>query len=190
MAVALNRLSKQIKEKVTYVCSDPIRELKVFDASPNNALFKKINWTDPTSGEQRECDIGYEQFLGPEVFFQPSLISSTVNKSLPMIVVESVQSSPIDYRRGLFGNIVLSGGSTLFSNFNKRLEHDISAILNPGPPVSVRSNPELQRFAVWHGASVLSQTPSFSNLLISRKDYDENGPSIARNTAITSCVGL
>ena len=107
-----------------------------------------------------------------------------------MIVVESIQSSPIDYRRGLYGNIVLSGGSTLFTNFNKRLEHDIGTILSPGPPVIVKSNPDIQRFAVWHGASVLSQTCNFSNLLITRKDYEENGPSIARNTAITRCIGL
>ena len=192
MAVALNRLSKQVKEKLTYVCSDPIREFKIFDAS-KHSLFKKINWTDPRSpGLQKECDIGYEQFLAPEVFFQPSLVSNTVTMSLPMIVVESVQASPIDYRRGLYGNIVLSGGSTLFTNFNRRLEHDIKSILNPtgGPSICVKSNPETQRFAVWHGASTLSQTPSFASQLISRKDYEEIGPSVARNTAITRCVGL
>ena len=189
MGVALNRLAKQVKEKLAYVCADPVRELKLFDAS-NHTLFKKISWTDPRTNLQRECEIGYEQFLGPEMFFQPSLVSNTVNVSLPMIVAESVQAAPIDYRRSLLGNIVLSGGSTLFTNFDKRLEHDVALATNQGCGVKVRSKPDIQRFAVWHGASALSQTPQFERMLISRAEYEERGPGVARETAITRCIGL
>jgi len=189
MGVALNRLAKQVKEKLAYVCSDPIRELKLFDSS-KNTLFKRISWTDPRTNLQRECDIGYEQFLGPEMFFQPSLVSSTVNSSLPMIVAEAVQASPIDYRRSLLGNIVLSGGSTLFSNFDKRLEHDVGLMMNGGPLVKVHAKPDIQRFAVWHGASALSQTAGFERMIITKSEYDEKGPNVARETAITRCIGL
>lgn len=192
-AVALDRVSKQIKEKLAYVSKDPLREFKLYDASPN-AMFKRINWTDPRTNESKDCDIGYEQFLGPEVFFQPNLVSPTVNQSLPMILVDSVQTSPIDYRRGLYSNIVLSGGSTLFPNFGCRLEQDVSSLISNGgkngPKVSVNTNPDIQRFAVWYGAASLSQTPAFKDLLISKRDYEERGPSAARDTTITRCIGL
>jgi hypothetical protein len=184
MGVALSRLAKQVKEKLAYVCSDPIRELKLFDSS-KNTLFKRISWTDPRKNLQRECDIGYEQFLGPEMFFQPSLVSATVNSSLPMIVAEAVQASPIDYRRSLLGNIVLSGGSTLFSNFDKRLEHDVGLMMNGGPLVKVHAKPDIQRFAVWHGASEPSQTAGFERMIITKAEYEEKGPYVARETAIT-----
>jgi actin-related protein 3 len=192
-AVALNRLAKQIKEKLAYVSQNPMREFKIYDASPS-AMFKRINWTDPRSNLSKDCDIGYEQFLGPEVFFQPSLVSSTVKHSLPMILVDSVQTSPIDYRRGLYSNIVLSGGSTMFPNFGSRLEHEVSGLIakdgKNAPQVNVKSNPEIQRFAVWYGAAALSQAPSFKDLLLSRKEYEERGPSAARDTTITRCIGL
>jgi actin-related protein 3 len=191
--VALNRIAKQIKEKLAYVSKDPMREFKLYDASPS-AMFKRINWTDPRTNQAKDCGIGYEQFLGPEVFFQPGLVSSTVSQSLPMILVDSVQTSPIDYRRGLYSNIVLSGGSTLFPNFGWRLEQEVNNLISKGPKhgpqVTVNTDIDIQRFAVWYGAASLSRTPSFNDLLITKRGYEERGPSAARDTTITRCIGL
>lgn len=36
-----------------------------------------------------------------------------------------IQGCPIDVRRGLYGNIVLSGGSTMFKDFGRRLQRDL-----------------------------------------------------------------
>ena len=36
-----------------------------------------------------------------------------------------MQNCPIDVRRGLYKNIVLSGGSTMFKDFGRRLERDV-----------------------------------------------------------------
>ena len=191
-AVSLNRLAKQVKEKLAYVCQDPVKELRLFDAN-GSACIKKISWTDPRTKITKDCEIGYEQFFGPEVFFQPALASSTVSQSLPMILVDSVQASPIDYRKGLLSNIVLSGGSTLFPNFGSRLETEVVALLNKGSTAAVHVNtgqPETQRFAVWAGASALSQTPAFKDMLISKERYYERGPAVARETTITRSVGL
>lgn len=41
-----------------------------------------------------------------------------------------IQSSPIDVRRGLYKNIVLSGGSTMFKNFSQRLKRDLKNIVD------------------------------------------------------------
>ena len=37
----------------------------------------------------------------------------------------TIQASPIDCRRGLYKHIVLSGGSTMFKDFGRRLQRDI-----------------------------------------------------------------
>ena len=44
---------------------------------------------------------------------------------LDEIVDTAIQSCPIDTRRKLYENIVLSGGSTLFKGFDKRLNMQI-----------------------------------------------------------------
>jgi actin-related protein 3 len=41
---------------------------------------------------------------------------------LPEVIDSVVQSCPIDTRRGLYGNITLSGGSTMFKHFGHRIQ--------------------------------------------------------------------
>ncbi|XP_047153130.1 actin-related protein 3-like [Vigna umbellata] len=61
------------------------------------------------------------------------------------------------------GNIVLSGGSSMFQGFHRRLQRDLKKIVDArSQPVEVNvlSHP-IQRFAVWFGGSVLASTPEF-----------------------------
>ena len=74
------------------------------------------------------CDIGYERFLGPEIFFHPEFVNPDFTSSISDVTDAVIQNCPIDCRRGLYGNIVLSGGTTMFKNFNLRLKRDISGM--------------------------------------------------------------
>lgn len=71
--------AQKIKEKYAYVCDDLVEEFKKFDTPIQgtnggwalNNKFKKHLYK-PTKGQaSREVDIGYERFLGPEMFFHP-----------------------------------------------------------------------------------------------------------------------
>jgi len=64
-----------------------------------------------TTGLPYTCDVGYERFLGPEVFFNPEIFSSDFTVPLPDVVDDAIVKCPIDVRRGLYKNIVLSGVS-------------------------------------------------------------------------------
>jgi actin-related protein 3 len=75
-------------------------------------------------------DVGYERFLAPEIFFNPEIYSSDFLTPLPEVVDTVIQTSPIDVRRGLYKNIVLSGGSTMFKDFGKRLQRDVKTIVD------------------------------------------------------------
>ena len=74
--------------------------------------------------------MGYERFLGPEVFFNPEIFSSDFITPLPDVVDEAIVKCPIDVRRGLYSNIVLSGGTTMFKDFGRRLQRDIKKIVD------------------------------------------------------------
>jgi actin-related protein 3 len=76
----------------------------------------------PSSGGKNiEIDVGYERFLGPEMFFHPEFIHKDWRSPLDEVIDNAIQSCPMDYRRLLYKNIVLSGGSTLFDGFDKKL---------------------------------------------------------------------
>ena len=59
------------------------------------------------------------------MFFHPEFIHQDWRAPLDEIVDNAIQSSPIDTRRKLYENVVLSGGTTLFDGFDKRLNLQI-----------------------------------------------------------------
>jgi len=132
-------------------------------------------------------------------FFNPEIFSSDFLTPLPTVTDASIQSTPIDVRRPLYKNIVLSGGSTMFKDFGKRLQRDIkrmvdarikeSETLSGGKhvakaiEVNVISH-HMQRYAVWFGGSMLASTPEFYTVCHTKAQYDEHGPSICRHNAV------
>jgi actin-related protein 3 len=125
-------IAQKIKERYGYVCKDVVKEFKKYDTKTQDESGKIIQsdkfrkYTHKgTSGLTTEVDVGSERFLGPEMFFHPEFIHADWRAPLDEIVDNSIQSCPIDTRRKLYENIVLSGGSTLFKDFDQRLNKSV-----------------------------------------------------------------
>lgn len=84
-------------------------------------VFKKFDTTSLINNKPLSANIGYEIFMGPEMFFRPEIVDSKWNKGITHHVDDTIQSSPIDTRRNLYQNIVLSGGSSQTVGFRERL---------------------------------------------------------------------
>ena len=70
--------AQKIKEKYAYVCDDLVEEFKKYDMPTQtsdgwalNNKFKKYTYKPSRGAQPRKIDIGYERFLGPEMFFHP-----------------------------------------------------------------------------------------------------------------------
>jgi len=102
----------------------------------------------------------------------------------------------------VYKNIVLSGGSTMFKDFGKRLQRDVKRAVDNRIKISeqlsggkIKANPvdvnvithQMQRYAVWFGGSMLASTPEFYNVCHTKAKYDEFGPSIARHNPVFWC---
>lgn len=197
-------VAKKVKEMYCYVCPDVQKEFLKYDKNPEK-YFKTYTGTKAKTGAQWTCDVGYERFLGPEIFFNPEIFSSDFTVPLPDVVDEAIVKCPIDVRRSLYKNIVLSGGTTMFKDFSRRLQRDIKKLVdmrmqmninrlsgltgNVAPPpaidVNVVSHP-LQRYAVWFGGSMLASTSEFYRVCHTKAQYDEEGPRIARHSPVFS----
>jgi len=196
-------VAKRVKEAHSYVSPDLVKEFQKYDAEPDKWI-KQYTGIESVTKKPYSYEVGYERFLGSEIFFSPEIVSSDFLTPLPKVVDDTIQTCPIDCRRGLYKNIVLSGGSTMFKDFNKRLQRDIkrhvdyrikrSEELSGGKIKSVPLNVNvlshnMQRFAVWFGGSMLASTPEFYNVCHTKKDYDEIGPSICRHNAVFGAMG-
>jgi actin-related protein 3 len=195
-------VAKRVKEQWSYVCPDIAREFKKYDQEPEKWIKPYEGKTTGTNAPFR-CDVGYERFLGPEMFFNPEIFSSDFLTPLPKVVDDVIQTCPIDTRRGLYKSIVLSGGSTMFKDFGKRLHRDIKRAVDLRISRSeelsggrIRSVPldvnvithSMQRYAVWFGGSMLASTPEFYNVCHTKAQYDEEGPSIARHNPVFGAI--
>jgi len=196
--------AKRIKEKFSYVCPDLVKEYQKYDTEPSK-WFKTYEAIEPVTQKPYVVDVGYERFLGPEIFFNPEIFSSDWLTPLPKMVDDTVQSCPIDTRRGLYKNIVLSGGSTMFKDFDKRLQRDIKRAVDyriqrseelsggriKSAPVDVKViSHHMQRYAVWFGGSMLASTPEFYKVCHTKQQYDEVGPSICRHNPVFGAMTL
>ncbi|KAJ3874025.1 actin-related protein Arp3 [Lentinula edodes] len=192
------RVAGKIKENYSYVCQDIVKEFRKFDTEPYK-YFERYEGEHSVTGRKYSIDVGYERFLAPEIFFNPEIYSSDFLTPLPEIVDDVIQQSPIDVRRGLYKNIVLSGGSTMFQHFGNRLKRDLkqlvdrrldasvlasgSVLKSTGVEVDVISH-KRQRYAVWFGGSLLASLPEFYTSCHTKAQYDEIGPSICRRYQI------
>lgn len=98
-------IASKIKEKYGYVCKDVLKEYKKYDekgtdANGNIVQSKKFkNFIHKTiNGNMVNIDVGYERFLGPEMFFHPEFIHKDWTKPLGEVVDDAIQSCPINYR--------------------------------------------------------------------------------------------
>ncbi|CAD6914357.1 unnamed protein product [Tilletia caries] len=138
------RVAEKIKEDYSYVCQDIVREFRRFDEDPYK-YFARFDGEHTVTGRKYSVDVGYERFLAPEIFFNPEIASSDFLTPLPEVVDTVIQQSPIDVRRGLYKNIVLSGGSTMFQHFGSRLRKDLRAIVDARLAASETASGSLMR---------------------------------------------
>jgi len=195
-------VAKAVKERFSYVCPDLVKEYEKYDLEPKQ-WFKTYEFNEPVSKKELSIDVGYERFLGPEIFFNPEIFSSDYLTPLPEAVDNCIQSCPIDTRRGLYKNVVLSGGSTMFKDFARRLQRDLKRFVDArikkseelsggkykAVPLEVNVvSHSMQRYAVWFGGSMLASTDEFFKVCHTKAQYDEIGPSICRYNPVFGAI--
>jgi len=193
-------VANKIKEAYCYVCPDILKEYQKYDSDPADKI-RTYKGKIKKTGKEYSIDVGYERFLGPEIFFSPEIFSSDWTDPLPAVIDTCVQACPIDTRRKLYKYITLSGGTTMFKYFVKRLERDIKRKTKERYESTKKRFPNMdvkpievnvvthpfQRFAVWFGGSMLASQAEFLGFFHRKEQYQEHGASICRaNAAIES----
>jgi actin beta/gamma 1 len=169
MNSAEKEIVRDIKEKLCYVAIDPEKEV---------ILSKRVSGMEKSymMPDGEVVNIGIERFLAPECFFNPSV----VGKELPPLddmIVEAISECDVDLRRELYGNIVLSGGSTMFPGVKERLTKEIKELIPDSIDVKIIAPPE-RMYSVWIGGSILSSLKTFRRMWITRREYKEMGPEV------------
>ena len=106
-----------------------------------------------------ELQVGPERFRAPEILFDPEIIGLEY-PGIHQMVVDAIHRADMDLRKSLFGNIVLSGGSTLCKGFGDRLLHEVQRLAVKDMRIKIFAPPE-RKYSTWIGGSILAGLSTF-----------------------------
>lgn len=171
---AEREIVRAIKEKLCYFSQD------YFEDESNVAgildLEKEYELPDGNI-----VTVGPERYRCPEALFQPYLIGMEL-PGLHACVNKAINSCERDVRKELYGNIVLSGGTTMIPGLAQRLQHEVCELVGKPAAADVRVlAPDNRQYSVWLGGSILTSLQNFESMWVTKEDYAEYGPNIVHS---------
>merc|ERR1712117_490195 len=120
--------------------------------------------------------VGNERFRCPEALFQPSFLGMEA-AGVHETTYNSIMKCDVDIRKDLYGNVVMSGGTTMYPGIADRMQKEITSLAPPTMKIKIIAPPE-RKYSVCFGGSILASLSTFQQMWISKQEYDESGPSI------------
>merc|ERR1712080_164137 len=75
----------------------------------------------------------------------------------------SIMKCDVDIRKDLYGNVVLSGGSTMFPGIAERMNKELVALAPSTMKIKIIAPPE-RKYSVWIGGSILTSLSTFQQI--------------------------
>jgi len=171
---AEREIMRDAKEELGFISMRYNSDMRVADKDPRK--FEK----DYELPDGKIIKVGSEAFRAPEILFNPSLFGEEKG-GVHELIQHAIHESPMDTRKTMWENIVLTGGCTMFPNFVRRIKKQLVENAPATITVKVFAAPE-RKYSMWIGGSQLGSLSSFRTSWISNDDYLETGASVAHKT--------
>ena len=156
---------RELKEKYCFVSNDIDYDRKLERETTYYNSFHLLP-------DETRIRISDEKFEAPEILFNPSLIGKEYD-GIPIMMMRSINNSPMDCRVGLYKNIILSGANTLFPGFASRVENEIKKLYKETAlkstkdkkikiSINVIDSPK-RKYSVFIGASIIANHYNSAN---------------------------
>ena len=142
------------------------------------AASKKGTKSSATAAEEQVLKLSNERISVPEVLFRPSDIGIE-QAGVAECVVQAAEACLPDLREALYSNVVVTGGSALFPNFEERLRRELRALVPSDIDVGLASAAD-PLLCAWRGGSLFAASDAYPSQVVTRAQYHEEGHAICR----------
>eukprot|EP01084_Bolivina_argentea_P079771 144622_1 len=108
--------------------------------------------------------------------FKPNFLGLE-QEGIHKLTFSSIMKCDVDIRKDLYGNVVMSGGTTKYNGIPERVQKEIKN-LSPDSMTIKNIAPPERKNSVWIGGSILRSLSTLQEMWISKEEYDESGQSI------------
>ena len=160
---------------------------------------------DPSSqAELNQIHLNIERIRVPEVVFRPSIAGvdqtglidiagDILNQRLPGLLNSGIGSGSggrgASDRDDFLRDIFLTGGNTVFQNFDERVRAGLRSLLPVDAPLQVRKARDPIGDA-WRGAAEWAGSEAWKEAKVTREEYQEKGPEYIKVRATTLRLSL
>jgi actin-related protein len=166
---AEREIARAVKERTGFVALDFDTEMKAFSDSTD----REKPFVMP---DGNVINVTAERFRCPEALFQPSMIGKE-SPGIHDTTFLAIMKCDTDIRKDMYANVVLSGGTTMFSGINDRMGKELTALAPSTMKIKVIAPPD-RRNSVWNGGSILSSLPNFGHMWIKKQEYVDQGVQV------------
>lgn len=163
------QIVRELKEKMCYASLDYKKDQEECGTKEWKEKFEK-----PYSlPDGNQMVIGSERYRGTELMFQPSLAGRDA-LGVQQLIYKSIMECDLDVRKQLWENVILSGGNTMFENYQERLLLELKSTAPAALSPKVTAQPD-RKYAAFIGASQLAALSAFQNSWITKAEFEEHG---------------
>ena len=136
--------------------------------------------------EEQILKLANERISVPELLFNPSDIGIE-QAGVAECIVQSADACQPDLREALYSNIVLTGGSIQFPNFEERLRQELRALVPSDIEIDItRATDPI--VAAWKGGSLFASSTNYPSQAVTREQYQEGGHHYCRRKLLAQSV--